>query len=284
MDLHKHFNIQDLISMLVHQNKFPLAALLVENHPEYQKALIEEMTTNKLASRAADLVKHFKLNPNDFPELIQRLQKNCLRFYENSDIWMKVEEKFFNHKDMLGFYVEDLIFKEQVDLALSIVQRHNLLEGGNITKEDTLEIVRPYFTNPPEKTFTYSENQLFMVDLYEPTEEILGEAPPGTYWNFKDFGIDLEKDLIYIEDCDNEHWKSTVEHLLSAPVVGLDSEFRMSMTKFDKQGTALLQLATKEKLIIIDSLKLSTHPEYNKLIHDLFNDPKILKVMREYSG
>jgi len=36
MELHQHFNIPDLISSLVHQNKFPLAALLVENKPEHQ--------------------------------------------------------------------------------------------------------------------------------------------------------------------------------------------------------------------------------------------------------
>jgi len=278
MELHQHFNIPDLISSFVHQNKFPLAALLAENKPEYQAALVREMTTNKLASKAADLVKYFKLNPKDFPELIERLQKNCLRFYVHNDIWMKVEEKFYDHKNMLGFYVEDLVFKEQFDLAASIVKRHNLLEGGHITKEDTLEALKPYFADPPTKTFNYTENQLFMVDLYDPTEEILGEAAPGTYWNFKDFGIDLDKDLIYIDNCDDEKFEAAVSHLLGAEVVGLDSEFRMSLTKFDKQGTALLQLATKSKLIIIDSLKLWNHPKYNKLIQDLFSNPKILKV------
>jgi len=278
MELHQHFNIPDLISSLVHQNKFPLAALLVENKPEHQITLVREMTTNKLASKAADFVKLFKLNPSDFPELIERLQKNCLRFYVHNDVWMKVEEKFYDFKNMLGFYVEDLVFREEFDLAVSITKRHNLLEGGHIKKEDTIEALKPYFADPPTKTFNYTENKLLMTDFFEPTEEILGEAPKGTYWNFKDFGIDLEKDLIYIDNCEDGTFDAALEHILSADVVGLDSEFRISMTKFDKQGTALLQLATKTKLFVFDSLKLWDNAKYNGLIQNLFSDPKILKV------
>lgn len=52
------------------------------------------MCTNKHASKAADLVKAYKFNPADFPDLVERLEKNCLRYYANSEDWMKVEEKF----------------------------------------------------------------------------------------------------------------------------------------------------------------------------------------------
>lgn len=39
------------------------------------------MTNNKTASKAADYLKKFKLNPKDFPKLKERLEKNCIRYY-----------------------------------------------------------------------------------------------------------------------------------------------------------------------------------------------------------
>ena len=240
------------------------------------------MTTNKLASRAADYVKHFKLNPSEFPELIQRLQKNCLRYYTSQDNWMKLEEKFCDLKLILGFYIEDLVYKQEFNIALSIIKRHNLVKEGFITKPDTVEELAPYLNDPPTKTYTYLENKLFTLDAFMPTEELLGDVPQGTYWNFKDFGIELEKDIIYIQDCESEAFDTTVKKILSSEVVGLDSEFKMNMTKFDKNGTALLQIAVggENKVFLFDTLQFSDHPKYNAFLVELFSNPKILKVSK----
>lgn len=40
----------------------------------------------------------------------------------------------FGHKDQLGYLVEDLVYKQQIAVAFSIVVRHNLLEGNHIEK------------------------------------------------------------------------------------------------------------------------------------------------------
>ena len=148
------------------------------------------MSTNKHASKAADLVKQFKFDPKEFPELIERLEKNCLRYYANSEDWMKVEEKFIGENTMLGYFVEDLIHKQQYDLGLSIIQRNNLLKEGFIKKQDILDIVQPYFGEKPEKTFKYIPNNLFEKDGFGPSEEMVGHDPAVTCWNLKDFGMD----------------------------------------------------------------------------------------------
>lgn len=39
------------------------------------------MCNNKLASKGADYLKKFKLDPKNYPELKIRLEKNCIRHY-----------------------------------------------------------------------------------------------------------------------------------------------------------------------------------------------------------
>lgn len=45
--------------------------------------LIHAMTSNKHASKAADYLKKFKLDPNDFPDLKVRLDKKAIRHFLN---------------------------------------------------------------------------------------------------------------------------------------------------------------------------------------------------------
>ena len=45
-----------------------------------KKFLIKEMTTNKNASKAASLVKKWKFDPNNYPKLVEILEKNCVRY------------------------------------------------------------------------------------------------------------------------------------------------------------------------------------------------------------
>jgi len=237
------------------------------------------MTTNKNASKAADLVKQFKLDPNMFPDLLERLHKNCLRHYANTDDWMKVEEKFYAHKQLLGYYVEDLIYKQQYDLGLSICKRHKLYENGDITKQDTLEVLKPYYEDPPAKTFTYIENDLFTKDAFAPTEEAIGQADPGTYWHLEELGYEWEKNVFWIDDENSEMFDKAVADLLSSNVVGLDSEFKFAMTKFERTGVSVLQIANRNAIYLLDVLKLGDSEKYDKFMISLFQDSKILKVL-----
>lgn len=61
LKLHDKFVIPDLISKLLHQDKFNEASSLVSGSKEQQILLIKQMCTNKHASKAADLVKQFHL-------------------------------------------------------------------------------------------------------------------------------------------------------------------------------------------------------------------------------
>ena len=47
------------------------------------------MSTNALAKHAAKILKKFKLNVSEFPELHERLQKNAMRYYLGQYLYSK---------------------------------------------------------------------------------------------------------------------------------------------------------------------------------------------------
>ena len=76
--------------------------------------LIDKMTTNKEASKAADYIKDLKLNPNDFPGIGERLYKTTARHFLGNHGWEYAEEIFRDQPKALASIVEDLIFKNKL--------------------------------------------------------------------------------------------------------------------------------------------------------------------------
>jgi hypothetical protein len=183
---------------------------------------------------------------------------------------------------MLGYFVEDLIHKQQYDLGLSVVKRHDLLKNGCITKPDTLKIIEPYFQEGTEKTYKYIPNDLFEKDAFGPAEESLGHKEAGTYWNLKDFN--MADKVIWVGVLGDETYNKACEDLLNSELIGIDGEFRFSKTKFEKSGVALLQIANRERIYLFDMMVLGTTPEYHQFMIKLFTDTKVLKVGHSLSG
>ena len=63
------FDILQLILDLVDVKRIPTAKLLIDNLPFLKVKVIRMLSTNLHAKTAADFVKDYKLNPEDFPEL-----------------------------------------------------------------------------------------------------------------------------------------------------------------------------------------------------------------------
>lgn len=241
------------------------------------------MTTNKYASKAAKLVIKYNLNLEDFPELCERLEKKCLRYWAYNEDWPKVEEKFWLHKHILGYFVEDLIYKEQLDVALSLVKRHNLLKEGFIKKVEAIEALTPYFTEGPDKkTFEELPNFLFTKDAFVPTEEALGISEAGTFINFADYKLEFEKHIFLIDDIKSERFNFAEEKLRTAKVIGFDAEFRATFTRLGSPGVALAQIATPEYVFLFDCQTLAEEKRFATMIYDIFRDPNIIIVRNKW--
>lgn len=85
-------------------------------------------------------------------------------------------------------------------------------------------------------------------------EEILGIEPQGTYLNLKDFNIS-EKEMLLIDDLNDEKFKIASENLLQAEEIGFDTEFATTLTKMDppeEYKVSLLQMADSKMVYIFD--------------------------------
>ena len=63
------FDLLDLIVNLVQMNRVPTAKLILDHVPALRERAIRKLSTPHMAKAAAGLVKDYKLNPEDFPEL-----------------------------------------------------------------------------------------------------------------------------------------------------------------------------------------------------------------------
>jgi hypothetical protein len=92
------------------------------------------MTNNKDAGKAAEIMKKFKINFEDFPLIKERLEKNCVRYYENNFTWYMLEDIFGFYPHLLAFIVEDLYYHGQKNEAYTILKRNGLEEKLNYDK------------------------------------------------------------------------------------------------------------------------------------------------------
>lgn len=275
LGLHDQFEIDGIVKSLA-TDKEGLKSLenLIRNFPDLQKKAVQYCIEGRNSKNASEIVTTFKLNPHDFPQLITELQKSSLRFHMGEGTWIQLEERFYQTKDVLGLIIEEFLKKDWLNQALSIIKRHNLLEG-NYLKASVQKEVEPYLTVPPTKTFIYLENELFTKDDFAPTHEVLGLAEPNTYLHLSDVGIDVKKDLIFIDDTESEAFELAIKDILSCEAIGFDTEFKFNLTKFDVHGTGLMQIATATKAYLIDSMKISNTPKYNQFVTELVSSPNI---------
>jgi hypothetical protein len=124
---------------LVDMKKIDTAKLLIQNDVALQKALILSLSTNEHCKKASQLVKDFKLNIDDFPELKERIMKQSMRYFLGRNLYKKsnqqdfltldrIEDLLSGIKQMMGYFVEDLAHKNKVNEAKGICMR-NKVEG-----------------------------------------------------------------------------------------------------------------------------------------------------------
>jgi len=217
------------------------------------------------------------MDPQAYPKLIPGLQGAAIRHFVRDLDWMRLEEKFCADQNLLNLCVEGLIKKKMLNEAFSIIKRQKLLSNPSIPFYLKKKF-KPLCSDP---SLVFLKNSLFELDDYAPTEEILKLNEPGTFITMGDLGLDIKKDLIYIEKIATSKFEQAVNEILNSRAVGLDTEFTSHLTKFDKQRIALLQIATNEKIYVFNVLKMKEKidfAKYQNFVKDLLTNPEILKV------
>jgi len=118
-------------------NKLETAKLLIQHSDELKVELVNQMSNNDMCKKAASLIKDFRLNPDDFPAVKERIMKNSMRFFLGRYLYKKkshadfmtldrVEDLLSGFKQMLSYLVEDLIHKGKPMEAKGICLRNNI--------------------------------------------------------------------------------------------------------------------------------------------------------------
>ena len=102
---HKKFDLHDLMLKLVDCNKIETAKLLINDEEQLKIELIRALSTNDNCKRAAQLIKDFHFNEDDFPEVKERIMKRSIRYYLSKNLYKKRQEQDFMTLDR----VEDLL-------------------------------------------------------------------------------------------------------------------------------------------------------------------------------
>jgi len=74
---------------LADMNKLETAKLLVSQDDALKIELIRQLSTNDNCKKAAALIKDFRFNIDDFPEVKERIMKNSMRFFLGRNLYKK---------------------------------------------------------------------------------------------------------------------------------------------------------------------------------------------------
>jgi hypothetical protein len=116
-------------------NKMPIAKALCQLDHSFKLHLIKLLSTNEHCKTAAQLVKDFKFEINEFPDLKERLLKATMRYYLGCFLYKKpghpdhmpldrVEDLMWGFPQMLAYLVDDLAYKGKKYEAKAICTRH----------------------------------------------------------------------------------------------------------------------------------------------------------------
>ncbi|CAD8090647.1 unnamed protein product [Paramecium sonneborni] len=268
---------QDLLNHyldLVQQKKFDDAFLLYQNlklPKNYFYNLVDQMGNNKDAGKAADFIKKLNYDPENYPKIVERLEKSCIRYLSKEYSWFQCEEKLLYNQSLLVYYCEDAYYHNYKKEALSIIKRNNLL--NQIKKENQKEYIKQDF----QEGFEEIPNVLFVKDEFKPTEEFVNNEN-GVYLLCSDFGY--QENQIFVVDKVDQNYFDAWKCIHSSKAVGYDCENVTPWTKLDYQGfkVCLVQIATQNHVFLFDFQRLQNHQEFKDDIRKLLENFEIPKI------
>lgn len=222
---------------------------------------IKNLSTKEHVKMANKLVKDYKLSANDFPEMQGIQESNATNYYVSSifrkpdnPAYMplsKVEDLFEGKFRMLINLVESLLKKKNVHQAGGVWRRNNLKEHASKELVEQMELYPydPKFDKQP-------------VDSFGPILNKALQMPKEVKVNF--IGNDTDLELL--------------EELVGAEMVGMDSEWRPSISPFDVERPGLLQLSSDKAAYLIDLVAFANHKGLDEVLTKVFTNEKTICI------
>jgi 3'-5' exonuclease len=222
--------------------------MFIKDDLELASIAVSKMCTNKHSKVAGKIVESSGLNPTDFPKLLERLNKNALRYFINSDdlCLYQLIELTYDSPEMLAIIVEDLEFQGkkfkdswQLGLASFLLRKFPDLPVREPIKS-IVKAYKPRNAKGPSKTFS----------PLQPEFDLTLELPQSSV-----IFVDT------IEKLNNMHW--------TGPIAGIDCEWRATLVRFKKYKVSIMQIAFEDIIYIVDMIALNLCPELDQKLSEL---------------
>ena len=155
------------------------------------------------------LKKDFPLD--DYPKIKEFAEISFFMFYFNEFTWEQCEERFAHKPSLICRLAETLVAKNQINEALSLIERHKLFTLNIMSKE----LKELYEKNLGK--FKIVNNKLFDKDVFSPHEVVYNGENVENYILLKTYGFG-ENDVAFL-DKDDDMLQKAFETLLNAKIV-----------------------------------------------------------------
>ena len=265
---------KERIKLLISKKKINEAEVLATTSDTLFDFMIEEMSTNDNAKRASELVEKHNKDPKKYPNLILRLKKKAVRWLLTQLSWEFLELKLKGRPDCLAMAAEDYFFKGKKDVAYTLVRRNKLVPL--LTKVELNEWLK---TNPEESgEAKLLENMILKNDTFGPCPQGKDSADKNSieekenYLTLEEFGI-TEKNVQMVKN--PMEFMQMMQHIKKCKQISIDTEMVPRIQKFDSDKPSLIQIATPDKIFLIDLV-----------VGEMFGFPKqhTLSLLKEFSN
>jgi hypothetical protein len=274
MDLIQEFELFDVeidwekgIKTLIDAQQWDKLVSVLEQKPEFIKYAIDLMSNNKLVKHAAAIIERMNLDINDYPLVLERLQKKTIRYYlfnyvngptgqDYYPLW-KIEDLFRGYNSMLAYIWEDLSFKKEARFhknAKALAIRNSVYTEMRADVQEKLDKIE---VTDEDMKIDWVEDRFGPIS--EPEKEYF-RLPSTAKVTF----IGSEEEIKLAED------------LPKMTDLGVDCEWRPSLLKFNKTGVALLQIGNKEHVYLFDIAALYEWEALDDLLNHTFENCNII--------
>jgi hypothetical protein len=103
-----------------------IAELIDEDVDKNFDTAIDLMSTNKNAQKACQYINRYDKNPQNYPQLMDRLKRKSVRYSLKDAGWELAEIRFANRLDLMVILAEDIFWDNKIDEAVYLVRKYNL--------------------------------------------------------------------------------------------------------------------------------------------------------------
>ena len=258
---HPHFDCGDLMLKLIDANKIETAKILIMHDENLKIELIRALSNNDNCKKAAQLIKDFHFNEDDFPEVKERIMKKSIRYYLSRNLYKKrqetdfmtldrVEDLLSGFKQMLSYLVEDLVHNNRDMEAFGIMTRNQL---QSYVRQDTLTKLEKVVYDPTKDTSVAQQGEFSPVS--RPVENYLS----------------LPKE-VKLEWIGSDEDVPKLEQLLEEPYIGVDSEWRPELTQYHRTRPSLFQISGQKCAFLIDLVTLARSQVLDETLSKVFSN------------